>query len=179
MNFQELAAKSSDKTRIVIISENAELLNIFQQVAVMNSVSLTAVRNGNEEITGDFVAAQSEDSDAVADFHPTIVLISGTSEAKPHENILRSITGGGILVYPENFTVPETDNYFRKMNFTTPGFTVSDGFFQLETEMGNIPLQVNSEETVKEIPGLLLLSQQVGIMADEFYDALLNLETSN
>ena len=43
--------------------------------------------------------------------------------------------------------------------------------------MGNIPVALD-EETAKEIFGLQLLSQQIGIMDDEFYDAVMNLEVA-
>ncbi len=180
MNFSELASKASDKTRILIVSKNAELLKIFQQIAELNSVSINVIRNNNDEVLqADFVAAQTSDDVVGAEFHPTIVLIAADSSEITTPALFEKITGGGILIYPENLALPSTENYFRRITFSEPEITETPDGFALETEMGSIPIQISSEETIQEIPGLLLLCHQVGIMDDEFYDALLNLETSN
>lgn len=177
MNFTDLFSKNSDKTRIAVVSDNKNLLKIFQYIAERNEISLTAVNNESVDFNHYFAAAVSDDSNDIADFYPTIVLIAQNYTGEISEKLLKNITGGGILIHPSKTELPTVENYFRKLTYEFPEINNTDKSLEIVTEMGNIPV-VLDEETAKEIFGLQLLSQQIGIMDDEFYDAVMNLEVA-
>ena len=65
----------------------------------------------------DFVILETSDLQKAADFKANIGLISDEMGSGNLTSIIKNITAGGILVYPENMeeTVDEAENYFRKL----------------------------------------------------------------
>lgn len=90
------------------------------------------------------------------------------------ETLLRNITGGGILVYPEDTQLPTTENYFRKIPYSKPDFTNNGGNLLLPTEMGSIPVPSEYENIMEDILGLQQICQQIGIMEEDFFETLMS-----
>ncbi|OPC36476.1 peptidoglycan synthetase [Elizabethkingia meningoseptica] len=124
-------------------------------------------------------------------YQPNIALISGI--AWDHINVfktfddyidqfrkfLATITPGGSLVYNEEDeevvkVVEGAENYFRKMPYRTPEYQITDGVVNLITSIGHIPLSVFGQHNLLNMEGARLICQQLGIMEEEFYDAIMS-----
>lgn len=124
-------------------------------------------------------------------YRPNIALISGI--AWDHINVFKteqeyteqfikfteSITPGGVLVYnQEDDTVKEiaenAENYFRKMPYRTPVYSVKNGSTSLETEMGEVPLKIFGRHNLLNLEGARILCSQLGILEEDFYEAMMS-----
>ncbi|MCL1676366.1 UDP-N-acetylmuramate--L-alanine ligase [Elizabethkingia meningoseptica] len=124
-------------------------------------------------------------------YQPNIALISGI--AWDHINVFKTfddyidqfrkfvatITPGGSLVYNEEDeevvkVVEGAENYFRKMPYRTPEYEITDGVVNLITGVGHIPLSVFGQHNLLNMEGARLICQQLGIMEEEFYDAIMS-----
>ena len=124
-------------------------------------------------------------------YHPNIALISGI--AWDHINVFKtfdvyleqfrkfteSITSGGVLVYNEEDEevikiVENSQKYFRKLPYKTPEYSIREGKVYLKTSMGEIPLSVFGKHNLLNIEGAKLICQQLGIMEEEFYEAIMS-----
>ena len=124
-------------------------------------------------------------------YHPNIALISGI--AWDHINVFKtfddyleqfrkfteSITSGGVLVYNEEDEevvkiVENSQKYFRKLPYKTPEYSIREGKVYLKTSMGEIPLSVFGKHNLFNMEGAKLICQQLGIMEEEFYEAIMS-----
>lgn len=124
-------------------------------------------------------------------YQPNIALLSGI--AWDHINVfktfedyleqfrkfLATITPGGVLVYNEEDAevvkiVEQAENYFRKIPYKTPEYEIREGKAYLKTEMGDVPLAVFGGHNLLNMEGARLLCQQLGIMDEEFYEAMMS-----
>ncbi|HAY3550190.1 peptidoglycan synthetase [Elizabethkingia meningoseptica] len=124
-------------------------------------------------------------------YQPNIALISGI--AWDHINVFKTfddyidqfrkfvatITPGGSLVYNEEDeevvkVVKGAENYFRKMPYRTPEYEITNGVVNLITSVGHIPLSVFGQHNLLNMEGARLICQQLGIMEEEFYDAIMS-----
>lgn len=124
-------------------------------------------------------------------YHPNIALISGI--AWDHINVFKtfddyteqfkkfveSITSGGILVYNEEDgevvnIVENTENYFKKIPYKTPKYEIREGRVFLKTDLGEVPLFVFGKHNLLNLEGAKLICQQLGIMEEEFYEAIMS-----
>ena len=124
-------------------------------------------------------------------YHPNIALISGI--AWDHINVFKtfddyleqfrkfteSITSGGVLVYNEEDEkvvkiVENSQKYFRKLPYKTPEYSIREGKVYLKTSMGEIPLSVFGKHNLLNMEGAKLICQQLGIMEEEFYEAIMS-----
>ena len=124
-------------------------------------------------------------------YHPNIALISGI--AWDHINVFKtfddyleqfrkfteSITSGGVLVYNEEDEevvkiVENSQKYFRKLPYKTPEYSIREEKVYLKTSMGEIPLSVFGKHNLLNMEGAKLICQQLGIMEEEFYEAIMS-----
>ena len=124
-------------------------------------------------------------------YHPNIALISGI--AWDHINVFKtfddyleqfrkfteSITSGGVLVYNEEDEevvkiVENSQKYFRKLPYKTPEYSIRKGKVYIKTSMGEIPLSVFGKHNLLNMEGAKLICQQLGIMEEEFYEAIMS-----
>ncbi len=182
MNLQEIAHYAEGKTKILLSSANHEVEKLILHIINFLGQDIdfvskeTSVLNNN-----DFILLSSENFLEAQDFHPNIVLIT---DIMPNPNIdilLENIVGGGILVYPDNHITLElklnkVDNFFRKLPFTKTSFTTTNDDFQIDTILGEVPLMTKNKDLVEKIEGIRLFCQQLGIMEEEFYEAVMNFE---
>ena len=124
-------------------------------------------------------------------YHPNIALISGI--AWDHINVFKtfddyleqfrkfteSITSGGVLVYNEEDEevvkiVENSQKYFRKLPYKTPEYSIREGKVYIKTSMGEIPLSVFGKHNLLNMEGAKLICQQLGIMEEEFYEAIMS-----
>ena len=143
-------------------------------------------------LEGDEYLSSAEDKQPkFLHYHPNIALISGI--AWDHINVFKtfddyleqfrkfteSITSGGVLVYNEEDEevvkiVENSQKYFRKLPYKTPEYSIREGKVYLKTSMGEIPLSVFGKHNLLNMEGAKLICQQLGIMEEEFYEAIMS-----
>ena len=179
-DFSEITSYSQHKTRVLIYSsylKTAELVLHVLDFFGKNTDFILA--NGKSKTADcDFVILETSDLQKAADFKANIGLISDEMGSGNLTSIIKNITAGGILVYPENMeeTVDEAENYFRKLSFSNAEFKTEGDKILINTEMGDIPLASGDANLIKNINGIKLLCQQFGIMEEDFYEAMMSFD---
>lgn len=126
-------------------------------------------------------------------YQPHIALLSGI--AWDHINVFptfenyveqfqifaNSMINGGILVYNKEDAevtkvVMKTSNPIRKIPYSTPDFFVEDGTTFLNTQLGPMPLKIFGRHNLSNLEGARLICNQLGIMDEDFYDAIQSFE---
>lgn len=122
-------------------------------------------------------------------YHPHIALISGiawdhvnvfpTIENYVHqfELFTDSIVKNGSVVYnveDENVkkVVENSENHIEKIPYSAPEHSIKDGITYLDTENGQIALEVFGRHNLSNLEGARLICLQMGISNDEFYEAI-------
>ncbi|MGI9526688.1 MAG: UDP-N-acetylmuramate--L-alanine ligase [Weeksellaceae bacterium] len=122
-------------------------------------------------------------------YQPNIALLSGIAwdhinvfptfadYTKQFELFVESIVNGGILVYnQEDFevvkVVQKSQNPIRKLPYKTPPHFIENGITYLETAEGPIPLEIFGKHNLSNLEGARLICNQLGIMDEDFYEAI-------
>ncbi|MXV37156.1 peptidoglycan synthetase [Flavobacteriaceae bacterium Ap0902] len=122
-------------------------------------------------------------------YQPNIALLSGIAwdhinvfptladYTQQFELFVESIVNGGILVYnQEDFgvvrVVQKSQNPIRKLPYKTPAHFIEDGVTYLETAEGPIPLEIFGKHNLSNLEGARLICNQLGIMDEDFYEAI-------
>ncbi|MEE4001312.1 Mur ligase family protein [Tenacibaculum sp. FZY0031] len=122
-------------------------------------------------------------------YKPNIALLSGI--AWDHINVFptfenyveqfsiftNSLTNGGIMVYNEEDKVlkevVESSNHpIKKYPYKTPDYFIDNEITYLETEEGDLPLEIFGEHNLQNLAGAKWICQHMGIDEDEFYEAI-------
>ena len=122
-------------------------------------------------------------------YQPNIALLSGI--AWDHINVfptfenyvdqfkifISKIVNGGILVYNEEDQllaqiVEEATCPIRKLPYTTPAYTVDNGVTYLETQDGDMPLEIFGAHNLNNLSGAKWICQNMGIDEEDFYEAI-------
>ena len=69
--------------------------------------------------------------------------------------------------------IDELPFFFRKLSFSNAEFKKDHHQIILQTEMGLIPINSSDENLVKNLEGIKLLSQQFGVLNEEFYEPVM------
>lgn len=122
-------------------------------------------------------------------YQPNIALISGiawdhvnvfpTFENYVHqfELFTESIRAGGAVIYnaeDENVVkvVESVEKSLKKFPYKTPSYRIEEGITYLTTEVGPIPLEIFGKHNLSNLEGARLICNQLGVMDDDFYDAI-------
>ena len=179
-SFSEIISYSKNKTRVLVFSSQQKLSGLVLEILHFNDKEfdyfLADSEFRNEE--NDFVLFETSDVEKASQFQPNIVFISEENDFENIEPILKNIVSGGILIYPKNLEtkIEESIFYFRKLPYSAISFQKTLTQIILKTEIGEIPLLSNDENLVKSLEGIKLLSQQFGIMEEEFYEPVMGFE---
>ncbi len=122
-------------------------------------------------------------------YQPNIALLSGI--AWDHINVfptfesyieqfrlfVDSITKGGVMVYNQEDmevvkVVQQSTNQIRKIPYKTPNYFIDNGITYLETDFGPIPLEIFGKHNLSNLEGARLICNQLGIMDEDFYEAI-------
>jgi len=122
-------------------------------------------------------------------YQPNIALLSGI--AWDHINVfptfesyvqqfrifVDSIVKGGSITYCEDDLevkklVEATENPIRKFPYSVPAYRVEDGVTLLETEEGEMPLEIFGEHNLTNLAGAKWICQQMGVDEEDFYEAI-------
>lgn len=122
-------------------------------------------------------------------YQPNIALISGiawdhvnvfpTFENYVHqfELFVDSLVAGGALIYNEEDEhlvkiVEKTENAIKKFPYRIPPHFIEEGVTYLDTFDGPIPLEIFGRHNLSNLEGARLICNQLGVMDDEFYEAI-------
>ena len=122
-------------------------------------------------------------------YKPNIALISGI--AWDHINVFPtfenykeqfktftdSMINGGSMVYnSEDKNVAEivesSENHIKKYPYETPNHFIDNGITYLETEEGDLPLEIFGKHNLQNLAGAKWICQHMGIDEDDFYEAI-------
>ncbi len=175
--ISEIFEYSKNRTRVLVFSFVSSATKLLLEVLDFNGRDYDYfLADGNSStIENDFVILETFEIEKAATFHPNIVLITDEIHSDNMEFLLKNIVSGGVLIYPENFEeiVQNSENYFRKLPFAKSEFQNSNEKISLKTEIGNLPVNSTDEDLLRNIDGIKLLSQQFGVMEEEFYEPVI------
>ncbi|WP_334055688.1 UDP-N-acetylmuramate--L-alanine ligase [Polaribacter sp. P097] len=122
-------------------------------------------------------------------YKPNIALLSGI--AWDHINVFPtfenykeqfkiftdSMINGGSMVYnseDENVAeiVESSENHIKKYPYETPSHFIDNGITYLETEEGDLPLEIFGKHNLQNLAGAKWICQHMGIDEDDFYEAI-------
>ena len=122
-------------------------------------------------------------------YKPNIALISGI--AWDHINVfptyegyveqfsvfVDSIVEGGSITYniedaEVKKVVEASENTIRKFPYKTPNYKVKNGTTLLETEEGEMPIEIFGKHNLNNLAGAKWICQQMGIDESDFYEAI-------
>ncbi|MCA0930967.1 Mur ligase domain-containing protein [Lutimonas saemankumensis] len=84
---------------------------------------------------------------------------------------------GGIMVYNEEDrdvkkVVEESSNQIKRYPYKTPDYTVEGGATILETEEGEIPLEIFGKHNLQNLEGARGICFHLGVSEEDFYEAI-------
>ncbi|RXP63272.1 peptidoglycan synthetase [Lutibacter sp. HS1-25] len=124
-------------------------------------------------------------------YQPNIALISGI--AWDHINVFptfenyveqfsiftNSLIDGGIMVYNEEDeivknVVESAENPIKKYPYITPNYKIVDGTTFIETNEGELPLEIFGKHNLQNMAGAKWICQHMGVNEDDFYEAIVS-----
>ena len=84
---------------------------------------------------------------------------------------------GGMMVYniedkDVKKVVEESSNQIKRYPYKTPDYTVADGATLLETEEGEIPLEIFGKHNLQNLEGARGICFHLGVSEEDFYEAI-------
>lgn len=84
---------------------------------------------------------------------------------------------GGMMVYniedkDVKKVVEESSNQIKRYPYKTPHYTVADGATLLETEEGEIPLEIFGKHNLQNLEGARGICFHLGVSEEDFYEAI-------
>ena len=181
---------TKNKTRVVISGDQkrSEITSVILHVLNFHDVQADYIIGENYEkaslsTENDFVIIEAKSSENLENLHANIALITNISNDENignYKNFIQKITAGGVLVYNQEHKIltdlaENSENYFRKFSYQHPAYTTKNNILFLETELGEIPLKNSDLELINHMEGARYICQQLGILEENFYEALLSL----
>jgi UDP-N-acetylmuramate: L-alanyl-gamma-D-glutamyl-meso-diaminopimelate ligase len=174
----EISEYFRNKTRVLVFTSYPYIFKFLVIVLNFNGKEFESFSENGilPENHHDFVIYETFNLQKAADFQPNIVLITDEVSAEKAESLLENIVAGGTLIYSEKLdtTIERTLNYFRKLSFEETDFKEGNGSIILNTEIGSIPLNSDDKNLIRNINGIKLLSQQFGVMEEDFYEPMMS-----
>lgn len=176
--MQTILERSINKTRVLVLSSQPSVAKLLLAVLHFHEKDFDFyLEDGSfENSDNDFVILESSDLAKAASFEPNIVLITSEISDDKVSSVIEKITPGGVLVYYSHLSdiAEESNNFFRKLEFTGTDFLKIGSAFTLRTNIGEIPISTSDENLIKNIDGIKLLSQQFGVMEEDFYEPVMS-----
>ncbi len=129
-------------------------------------------------------------------YQPHIAIISGI--AWDHMNVfptfesyldtfkafIQSIRPGGALVYYEedehiNTLLKHAPAGVKLFPYSTPSFEINRHQVQLNTSIGQVPLQIFGSHNLQNLEGARWVCQHMGVQEEEFYESIASFEGAN
>lgn len=129
-------------------------------------------------------------------YRPNIALLSGI--AWDHINVFPtfenyteqfriftdSMVNGGSMVYNEEDSivkevVESSTNHIKKYPYQTPEHYIENGITYIETQEGDLPLEIFGTHNLQNLAGAKWICQHMGIDEDDFYEAIASFKGAN
>lgn len=181
MSFSEALLGAQHATRIVVFAPPA-FSRCLLHCLDFHEISYHFFQKGADHHTGeDYFIFQTQDAEEFMQIRPNITFIAPSENNMQHPSFLQSIVNGGVLVYNEkdvaiNTQLESTAGFFRKLAYEDAHFEIKDSQAFLNTDFSQIPLAIEDVFLMQNIKGLQILAQQLGVMEEEFYEALMDFE---
>lgn len=169
-----LTQNLSEKTRVLIVSTESVIHRFISEL--LTYVDAEFIEEDNTtSIQSDFAVLQTADLETISSFKPNIAIISSAIAITDITDVSKTLTAGGILIYPEKAEklVEESELFFRKLTYTEDAVRKEGSYFLIETDLGDCPIQVTDQNFHRQISGLKILAQQLGISEEIFIETLL------
>lgn len=173
--------KTQYQTQILLFDLPQKISDLLFHILDFNGKEYNCFNQNHNNENNDFLIIESSEITDVEKYAPTIVFIAENSNFLSQENyqsMLNFITAGGVLIYPEknaelDKAVLQSSVYFRKFPFQEMGIYEQNGKNILQTdEFGEIFISLKKEQVGQNLQGVKFLVQQLGVMEQEFYEAL-------
>lgn len=176
--MQNIFEESKNKTRVLVLSSQPAVAQILLEVLQFHEKDFDFyLEDGSfKNSDTDFVILETSDIKEAASFEANIALITSEISGTDIVSVIGKITPGGVLVYHSNLSelVDQSANFFRKLEFPGTAFSKTDSTFTLQTNIGEIPISSSDENLIQNIEGIKLLSQQFGVMEEDFYEPVMS-----
>ena len=176
--MQNIFEESKNKTRVLVLSSQPTVAQLLLEVLQFHEKDFDFyLEDGSfSNSDTDFVIFETSDVEEAKSFEPNIALITSEISGNDIISVIEKITPGGVLVYHSNLyeLVDQSTNFFRKLEFPGTTFSKTDSTFTLQTNLGEIPISSSDENLIQNIEGIKLLSQQFGVMEEEFYEPVMS-----
>lgn len=176
-NPKSLFENCKENTRVLITGDVQNIAKlVIHTLDFFSKETDYVLQNGETKLDGhDFLLLEHHDITSAGNFQANIVLVASDHSVEQYENLISSIVPGGILVYSEENEILKSallsaNNYFRKIPYTKPKINGN----QLDTEIGKIPVSNIEAAIIPHLEGTRLLCQQLQIMEEDFYEALMS-----
>ena len=171
---------SKNKTRVLVLSTHSSVMKLLLEVLNFYQKEFDYYLDNGDftNSNNDFVILQTSDLEKATLFEPNIALITSEIPNEELPLLLQKITAGGVLIYSTSVSeaVEKSENFFRRLEFRETEFQKSNTTFTLQTNIGAIPVSFSEEILIKNMEGIKLLSQQFGVMEEEFYEPVMGFE---
>lgn len=171
-----------DTTRAVIFGIHPVLTDFLRYTFDFLGKNISFIsHNENHIIESDFIIFSTDEIEAATQFSPTVLFVGNYYTEAEYGHLLNSITSGGAIIYSEqndniSASLKQSDNFFRKISYPSPKFRIQPTYTLLESDFGNISIQINDEAALRDLLGAQQFCQQFGIMEDEFYESLVSFQ---
>lgn len=177
---QQLYQQSQHKTRVVILSSTTDnniaemLLHVMEYHKKNVDYVLANGKNNFNEHNEFIVIEKAKSADK---FKANIALIVDVNPEIQTTDFINSITNGGMLVYNEEINtvkmlVESNTNPIKKYPYKAPNYLFENGTYYLDTNEGELPLDITNEYDMKNILGVKWICQHMGVDEDDFYEAM-------
>lgn len=176
--MENIFEEFKNKTRVLVLSTQPSVMKLLLEVLHFHGKDFDYyLENGQfNNSNSDFIILETADLVKATLFEPNIALITSEFSGDILLPLINKITAGGILIYHSSISemVDQSENFFRKLEFTETDFQKSNNSFTLQTNIGEIPVSSSDENLIKNIDGVKLLSQQFGVMEEDFYEPVMS-----
>lgn len=176
MIFSEAVSNAKNSTRIVLLAPPI-FADCLLHCLAFHNIEHSFYSGFNQNIIStDFHVFQTENATEFNEIKPNIALVIQSNAEEFHAINFENIINGGVLIYNENIEekIAATQGFFRKIPFANAEITTDHNQQFLETDFSQIPIQLSDPLLQENIFGLKLLCQQMGIMEEDFYEALMD-----
>lgn len=178
MIFSEALSLANNSTRIALFASTI-FGDCLRHCLNFNQIKFSFYSKKHQNVyPTDFQIFQIEVGEEFNAIKPNIAFIVPETDHQFAELNLEKIINGGVLIYNEKLEekIAVTQGFFRKLSFENSQITTENSQIFLETDFSQIPLQISDPILIENLPGLKILCQQMGIMEEEFYEALMEFE---
>lgn len=179
---------TKNKTRVVITGteKRNEITAVILHVLRFHGIEtdfITEENYSNAQLSteNDFVIIEAIPNEFFGNLHANIALITDipNENSEIYSDFIAKITSGGVLVYNEENAsltnlAENSQNYFRKFPYKKPNISTKNDTIALETELGNISLNTQDLALVHQLEGARYICQQLGLLEEDFYEAVMN-----